>query len=153
MDNRSNVKEASDALRENASAILMPPPKPADSDDEDESGAFPPSRSTAISPLKRPRPSEDEEASTSPKRAKTGSEAESRVRALVESAFAAAMRGMEADLRRGNTEGHLRVDSSNSHSDEGEKEPNTTGPRRSTNVSSQRSPQSRSSSPTGIRQL
>ncbi len=124
MDNRSNVKEASDALREDASAILMPPPKyvvrsvvtvaiivnsfipyrPADSDDEDESDAFPPSRPTAISPLKRSRPSEDEEPSTSPKRVKTGSYAESRVRALVESSFAAAMRGMEADLKRRSTE-------------------------------------------------
>ncbi|KAK0436449.1 hypothetical protein EV421DRAFT_1908059 [Armillaria borealis] len=141
----SNVKAASDALREDASAILMPPPKyvvrsvvtvaiivnsflpyrPADDEDEDEDDAFPPSGSTATSPRKRSRSPEDEDASTSPKRVKTGSDAESRVQALVESSFAAAMRGMEADLKRRRTEGHSREASSNSHGDEREKEPNT----------------------------
>ncbi|KAK0187190.1 hypothetical protein F5146DRAFT_1063866 [Armillaria mellea] len=125
----SNVKEASDALREQASAILMPPPKPTDSDDEDEDDAFPPSRSTEISPLKRSRPSEDEDASasTSPKRVKIDSYAESRVQAPMESSFAAAMRGMAADLKRKSIEEHSRVNSSSSHSGEGEKELNTTG--------------------------
>ncbi|PBK59977.1 hypothetical protein ARMSODRAFT_1090571, partial [Armillaria solidipes] len=124
----SNVKAASDALREDASAILMPPPNflpYRTADDEDEDDAFPLSRSTAAFPRKRSRSPEDEDASTSPKRAKTGSDAESRVQALVESSFAAAMRGMEADLKRRRTEGHSREASSNSRGDEREKEPNT----------------------------
>ncbi|KAK0218766.1 hypothetical protein IW262DRAFT_1462255 [Armillaria fumosa] len=147
----SNVKEASGALREQVDAILMPPPKyvvssvvtvaiivnsflpyrPADSDDEDEDedDTFPPSRSMAISPLKRSRSPEDEDASTSisSKRVKTSSYAESRAQAPVESAFTIAMRGMQADLKRRSTEGHSRVDSSTSQSGEREKEPMATG--------------------------
>lgn len=151
----SNVKEASDALREQADAIRMPPPKPADSDDEDEDedDVFPPPRSTATSPLKRSRSPEDEDTSVSvsPKRVKT-SYAEGRAQAPFESAFAIAMRGMQADLKRRSTEGNLRVDSSTSQSGE-RKEPMATGPRIPTSISPQRSPQSHPSSPTGIKQL
>ncbi|PBK87870.1 hypothetical protein ARMGADRAFT_446446 [Armillaria gallica] len=102
---------------------LIPPPNFLPYRTEDESDALPSSRSTAISPQKHSHSSEDEEASTSPKRVKTGS--------------------------RVSTEGHSRENSSNSNSDEREKELNA-GPRlRPTNISLQRSPRSHSASLTG----
>ncbi|KAK0473577.1 hypothetical protein IW261DRAFT_1657495 [Armillaria novae-zelandiae] len=135
---RANAKEASDALREQAFAIMMPPPnfiphRPGDSDDSDDDADddafFHLSRSPAISPRKRSRLPEDEDASafTSPKRAKSSAHAESQAHALAESSFAAAMRGMQADLKRRSTEGHSHADSSASQSGEREKEPMTTG--------------------------
>ncbi len=86
----------------------------------DDDDVFPPSRSTAISPRKRSCSSEDEEASTSPKRVKPGS----RVQAAAQAESSAAASWQKPALIRRSTEGRSREDSRNSNSNERKKEPN-----------------------------
>ncbi|KAG7439224.1 uncharacterized protein BT62DRAFT_1014211 [Guyanagaster necrorhizus] len=109
LDWATKMKGASDTLIEDVYAVLMPPPKYVirsvvstvinvnsflprrATNDAGQSDTSEASTSTAKSPRKRPRSSEDEDACTSPKRVKTGVEEGGRAEAQVESSRAAAL--------------------------------------------------------------
>ncbi|KAK0447390.1 uncharacterized protein EV420DRAFT_1483759 [Desarmillaria tabescens] len=111
----SKMKGASDALREDTHTVLMPPPKTTNH--AGQSGAFLISRSIATSPRKRSRSSEGEDASTSPKRIKTGVEEGSRVQTqLAKSSSAAVFRGQKTTLESKSIEERSPVDLDNSGS-------------------------------------
>ncbi|KAG7442185.1 uncharacterized protein BT62DRAFT_447647 [Guyanagaster necrorhizus] len=161
LDWATKMKGASDALIEDVYAVLMPPPKTTN--DTGQSDASDASSSTEKSPRKRPRSYEDEDACTSPKRVKTGVEEGGHAEAQVESSRAAALQGQNRPRLREGSLDDIYINTSLKRQIIEERfpvdldeEPLNAGPqesRRPRNVSSLRSPQSRSSSPTGIRQF
>ncbi|KAK0200358.1 hypothetical protein DFS33DRAFT_147715 [Desarmillaria ectypa] len=125
----SNMKGASDALREDVHVALMPPPNflpRRTTNHAGQSSALLASRST-ISPRKRSRSFGGEDESTSPKRIKIGIEEGSLVQAQAESSAVAVLQGQKTTFEPKYIEGRSPVDLDNSNSDEREEEPLNTG--------------------------